>query len=53
MTCKEKANATYVALQERKRDKARVGRDKDNMGLMLAIESVIRHRGRKDLKYFY
>lgn len=53
MTCKEMAAKTYVALQERKRAKIRLAKEKENLGVVLAVESAKRHRGRKNLKYFY
>ena len=53
MSNKERAELTYAALQERKRKKATEAKEKYKLGLSLTIESIQRHRGRSNLKYFF
>ena len=49
----EKAQMTYKALQERKKKRMREAKMKDKLGLELSIESIKRHKGKDDRKYFF
>lgn len=54
MNNKERAEATYKILQERKKKKIKKARDKFIMAENLKVDSIQRHsRARHNLKYFY